>query len=273
MAVAVLGQFESQMTTDRAALTQLLQPHESPVLQSLAIEVLQSVRQPETGEYLLSGWSSQSPGLRNQVLEAVLQRPDWTRILMDQLENGEVDRQSIGTRHRHRLSIHRFPDIRMKAVELFGQTQADRKKVLEDYASALTLEGSPTRGKIVYDKSCASCHETATQAYPLAPHLSEVTRRAPEQFLIDILDPNRSIEPKYQQFTIATESGESLTGLIGADTEQAISVVDSKGEVSIIPRETILSMQSGPSFMPEGLEKELSPQQMADLLAYLTQSL
>jgi putative heme-binding domain-containing protein len=91
--------------------------------------------------------------------------------------------------------------------------------------------------------------------------------------LIDILDPNRSIEPKYQQFTIATESGESLTGLIGADTEQAISVVDSKGEVSIIPRETILSMQSGPSFMPEGLEKELSPQQMADLLAYLTQSL
>jgi putative membrane-bound dehydrogenase-like protein len=273
VAVALLGQFESRLNTDLEALTQLLQPYESPVLQSLAIEVLQSVRQPETGFLLLAGWSGQSPDLRNQVLEAILQRPDWTRILIDQLERGEVDLQSIGAQQRHRLSIHRFPDIRMKAIQLLGQTPADRKKVIEDYAIALTLNGSPSRGKLLYEKSCVSCHETATKAYPLAPHLSEVTRRAPEQFLIDILDPNRSIEPKYQQFTIATESGESVTGLIGADTERAISVIDSKGQVSIIPRETILSMQSGPSFMPEGLEKELSPQQMADLLAFVTQGL
>ena len=273
MAVAVLGQFESRQSTDLAAATQLLQPHESPVLQSWAIEVLQSVRQRETGLQLLSGWSGQSPELRNQVLEAILQRPDWTRILIEQLESGDVATQSIGSQHRHRLTIHRFPDIRVKAIQLFGQAGADRKKVIEDYADALSLDGSSTRGKLLYDKSCASCHETATQTHPLAPHLSEVTRRDPEQFLIDILDPNRSIEPKYQQFTITTESGESVTGLIGADTERAISVIDSQGAVSILPRETILSMQSGPSFMPEGLEKELTPQQMADLLAYLMQNL
>ena len=127
------------------------------------------------------------------------------------------------------------------------------------------------RQKLHYEKNCASCHETAAREYPLAPHLSELTRREAESLLIAILDPNRSVEPKYQRFRIATESGEIFEGRIGADGEDSISLVDAQGKISIVPRETILSIQSGPSLMPEGLEKEISPEQMVDLLAYLIQ--
>ena len=101
--------------------------------------------------------------------------------------------------------------------------------------------------------------------------MSELTRREAESLLIAILDPNRSVEPKYQRFRIATGSGEICEGRIGADGEYSISLVDAQGKISIVPRETILSIQSGPSLMPEGLEKEISPEQMVDLLAYLIQ--
>ncbi|MEC8781962.1 MAG: c-type cytochrome, partial [Planctomycetota bacterium] len=179
--------------------------------------------------------------------------------------------QTLGPKYRQQLVNYRFPDVRRKATELLGQIDEDRERIIADYTASLTLTGDATRGKLHYEKNCASCHETAAREYPLAPHLSELTRREAESLLIAILDPNRSVEPKYQRFRIATESGEIFEGRIGADGEDSISLVDAQGKISIVPRETILSIQSGPSLMPEGLEKEISPEQMVDLLAYLIQ--
>ena len=269
--LAVLGQFTSEFPEDLSTASRLLRPQEPSMLQTLAVDVLRSVRQRETGHRLLESWSTQSPILRERILEAILKRPDWTRILMEKLEQEDIDVQTLGPKYRQQLVNYRFPDVRRKATELLGQIDEDRERIIADYTASLTLTGDATRGKLHYEKNCASCHETAAREYPLAPHLSELTRREAESLLIAILDPNRSVEPKYQRFRIATESGEIFEGRIGADGEDSISLVDAQGKISIVPRETILSIQSGPSLMPEGLEKEISPEQMADLLAYLIQ--
>ena len=88
--------------------------------------------------------------------------------------------------------------------------------------------------------------------------------------LLNILDPNREVQPQYLAYVLTTKSGRIITGMISNETANGVTIrrVDQTSET--VPRANIDELRStGLSFMPEGLEKQLDYQAMADLLAYL----
>ena len=269
-AVKVLGQQPQSLAGDVEAAKALLSPQTPGVLQQAAITMLAGVRQPGTARLLLEPWDSYSPDLRRQVVDALLQRPDWTRELLLQLESGEIPLRTLGSAHRQELQRHRFADVRRRAQTLFGQASAsDREEVLRRYSAAFDLPGDSERGAAVYRKSCARCHDAQPQQEPFAPDLRELIEQTDEQWLSGILDPDRIVEPKFQQYTVELSDGGTFSGLLVADSQSAIRLVDAQLRTVLVQREQIVAMQSGGSLMPTGLEAEISVEEMADLLAYL----
>ena len=93
-----------------------------------------------------------------------------------------------------------------------------------------------------------------------------------EELLIHILDPNRSVEGNYRQYTVVTRKGKILTGLLASENRNALEIYDAEGAKHIVLREDLKRLVSSKlSLMPEGFEKQLSAQGIGDLLEFLTQ--
>jgi putative heme-binding domain-containing protein len=91
-----------------------------------------------------------------------------------------------------------------------------------------------------------------------------------ETLLVNILDPNREVAPRYLNYTIETKSGEAFSGVLASESASAITLRGPNGTDTLVLRSQIDRMQpSGQSLMPEGLETGLTPQDMADLVEYL----
>lgn len=88
-----------------------------------------------------------------------------------------------------------------------------------------------------------------------------------------ILDPNKAVEPKYLNYVLELVDGRVLSGIIDNDTENSLTLLKAKAEKTSVLRSEIETLQSsGKSLMPEGFDRTITPQELADLLFYLEQS-
>ncbi|MFO0947975.1 MAG: c-type cytochrome [Planctomycetota bacterium] len=148
--------------------------------------------------------------------------------------------------------------------------QEGRKEVLLAHEEVAKLPGNYFRGASVFQKHCSSCHEFRGRGNALGANLATLQERSSPALLVAVLDPNRAVEAKFQSYTVLTNDGRQFTGLIVAETTSSITLARPDGKRDVILRVDIEEMAgSGKSFMPEGLEKDLSKQELADVFAFL----
>jgi putative heme-binding domain-containing protein len=88
--------------------------------------------------------------------------------------------------------------------------------------------------------------------------------------VLNVLDPNREVLPQYQQWMFVDDDGVQHVGLIKAEGEASITLLRGENTTETILRSGVESqLNTGRSLMPEGLEKQVDPQKMADLVAYI----
>jgi len=202
-------------------------------------------------------------------------REPWLRLLMQSMQKRDVPAAQISPAHRQRLLKHKDPQIRKLAVTLFqGGTSPDRQKVLDAYKDAPSLAGNSVKGQAVFAKACAACHRLKEVGHAVGPDLATVANRTPEFLLIALLDPNREVDPRYIEYVAVTKSGRTLTGILASETATSITLRGQEGrEETLLRSELEELVSSGKSMMPEGLEKDVSRQDMANLLAFLRAAL
>jgi putative heme-binding domain-containing protein len=146
----------------------------------------------------------------------------------------------------------------------------DRKKIVEAYKAALEKKGDALPGREVYRKNCIGCHRAGKEGTDVGPDLSTVKQRTPEELIVAILDPNREVNPQFVAVRILTTSGVVLDGLVASETATSVTLKRQGGEVDTILKVRIDKMvRSTLSLMPEGLEKVIDPQQLADLIQFI----
>jgi putative heme-binding domain-containing protein len=204
----------------------------------------------------------------------MLARAERALVLLRAIEKGDVSAASIDEMRRYLLLEHRNEAIRTLADHLFGkQAPNPRGAVLADYRAALHLKGDPVSGEKVFEKSCMACHQLGSRGHAIGPSLASSTFRDPESLLIHILDPNQYVRPDYVQYVVADRKGRTYAGMIAAETATGITLKREQNQTDTILRKDIEEIRStGKSLMPEGLEKELDKQQMANLLAFLAEA-
>lgn len=93
-----------------------------------------------------------------------------------------------------------------------------------------------------------------------------------EELLTQIIDPSRSVEGNYRAYTVVTKDMRVLSGLLASETRTSIELFDSEGKVHSVLREDVSQLEaSAKSLMPDGFEKQVPPEAIADLLEFLAQ--
>lgn len=140
----------------------------------------------------------------------------------------------------------------------------------------LTGDGDVLRGAELFFAAegigCAKCHAVGKQgSADIGPNLLGVGAKYPRDELIrSILEPSNRIFSGYEMTVVETDSGETIQGVVRSETAESLVIGDAKGELITIPIESIVARErSEQSAMPSGLEKGMTPDDFADLIAYL----
>ena len=257
----------------REGLPQLLDARQPGAVQLAALQALGGILDPTTSHRLVERWKSMSPTVRREATEVLFSRPEAVATLLDAIEGRVILASEIDSSRLAQLRTHRSPVIRAQAQRVLaaGALPArDRGQVVAAYRPALGLSGNRDRGREIFLKVCATCHQAEGKGVDVGPNLATVTNRSAEDLLVHILDPNREVAPNYLNYSVATDDGRVLTGIIAGESSTALVLKRAEGASDVVPREQIESIAStGISLMPEGLEKGLSHQDLADLIAFL----
>lgn len=134
--------------------------------------------------------------------------------------------------------------------------------------------GDVRRGQSVFHSSktaCATCHAIGHLGGRVGPDLTKIGKvRSDRDLLEAILFPSASFVRSYEPVTVATDNGLVLTGLLGKDSADEVVLVMGPDKEEHVPRDQIEEMRAAAvSVMPAGLEGQMSPQDLADLIAFL----
>jgi putative heme-binding domain-containing protein len=142
-------------------------------------------------------------------------------------------------------------------------------------ALALHGQGSATRGRSLFSDvkglGCIKCHSVGKEGGAVGPELTSVGAKYPRDELISsVLFPSAKISSGYEQSTMALADGRVLTGIVRNETADSVEVQDAEAKTIRVAKTLVEERKrSEVSLMPNGLAAGLSPQDFADLIAYL----
>ena len=230
---------------------------------------MKKINRPKVAEILVGRWAGLGPGLRAETLNLLFSRAGWLEALVGALEQGRIPKAQIALPQQQQLLNHKDSRIKQRAARLF-QVNADRQKNLQAYAEVETSRGDPAKGRTWFKQICAACHRVKDEGNAIGPDLGMMSDKPVSDFVIAILDPNRSIEARYVNYTALLKNEREISGVIVTETANSITLRNSGGPEETVLRSDLQELRSsGLSLMPEGLENALNPQDLADLISYL----
>jgi len=270
-AVALLAHADAEEAN--TALLPLLDTREAAELQASAARALAQPHNLAGVTNLLSAshWPNYTPALRNTVLAAVLARAEFIPTMLTAIESGALPAGALDGNQRNQLLKHKNDAIRLCSEKLFAQmVPGDRRKAYEDAKLVLNLKPNPVNGRAVFKTHCASCHRLDRDGVPVGPDLFGIRNQPKEAILLHIIVPEYEITPGFAGYTVETKDGRTLSGLIASETAVSVTLRRAAGEEETLLRSNIASMStSNLSLMPQEMEKNMSAQDLADLIAYL----
>jgi len=171
------------------------------------------------------------------------------------------------------------PDSNVRVLYEKFMPEAERPKKLGSAISAeeiLSLSGDPNRGRIIFDKSsaaqCKQCHAVQGFGGALGPELSNIGKKYERKALLEtILEPSKAIAPEFIPYLLETTSGQVYAGFVTEKTADHVVLKDVKNQSVRVPANEIDALVAQQkSLMPELILSEVTAQDAADLLAYLT---
>jgi putative heme-binding domain-containing protein len=270
-AVGVLA--EAAPAQAGSVLLSLIVPAEPTAIQAAAARAAGRLADPAVVKALVSRerWRGYLPPIREAVLEVVMSESAYLPALLDGLERGDIQPWSIEPARRKQLMQHKDPSIKTRALEQFkNDLGGDRQKVYKEFRAVLNMPATAKNGHEVFKKICAQCHTYGGEGIAVGPDLTSVHNQPAEALLLHIIIPSYEIVPGYTSYDIETKDGRLLSGLIASETPTSITLKRSLGATDSILRSNIATMSSsGLSLMPDELEKTITPQELADLIAFL----
>lgn len=255
---------------DAPFLRQAILSDKSLPVKLAAVRTLNAIPDEPIAQFFMENWSDLDPAVQDAALNTFMEKESRVRILVDALESGKIKPSGIGWQRSIRLMTQRNIELRNRARAFFSSNDQNRK-VIEAYQPALELRGDVARGQQVYERSCAICHQVkGKNGISFGPDLGTIQGWPASGIMANILDPNQSIAHGFDLWNVTLRNGESIQGVITDETSSSLTLRNANGQVNTVARDDIASQKAmNMSAMPVGLEKDISHQQMADLLAFL----
>jgi putative heme-binding domain-containing protein len=168
------------------------------------------------------------------------------------------------------------PELEPRIAELLALLNVDigkQKARLEELLATLSA-GDARRGQAVFQgakAACAACHAVGYVGGRSGPDLTRIGDIRNERDLLEaIVFPSASFVRSYEPVIVSTIGGKVYNGLVREETPDALVLATGVDQEVRVARDEIEEIQpSAVSIMPSGLDQQLTPQDLADLIAFL----
>ena len=256
---------------ERDLLLAGLEPTVVPEIQAAALETLTSFADVDIAGQLIARLPSMSPAQTQRAREALLRRSTWAAALLEAIEGGSLPPSAVSPTELQRLAELPENAVRVRALRLLESTaKSSREDVLRSYQVSLALKGDRERGASVFRQQCSVCHQLGTIGHQVGPNLATLKNRGPEAILTNVLDPNREVNPAWRDYLAVTADGTTHNGVLVQESSDSLTLRRAEAkETRLLRADLEVIRDTGRSLMPEGLEKNVDTQAMADLIQYL----
>jgi len=163
-------------------------------------------------------------------------------------------------------AIQNYPE---ESRELLGAGQIDEESLRARLEKISWEAGDPEQGEILFrTRGCVQCHGSGNA---LGPDLAGITARfSRDDLFVAIALPSRDVSSRYQTVLVETKQGKTFSGLVVYESADGILLRSGVAKTHRIEARDIAAQRTlTTSVMPEGLLKDLTDSQLADLYAYL----
>jgi putative heme-binding domain-containing protein len=246
----------------------------APELGNGMVEAVAESRHARSGRTVVEHWARFTPAVRRTALNVLMRRSEWTFALLEAIQNEAIRKTDLAPEHWAQLKQNPNRSIAGQAERMAGSgpaISADRQELVGKLLPLAREKGDPARGKLAFTTNCAVCHTFNGEGKQVGPDLNGIAARDRAEILLDIIDPNRSVEANYRSWSVTTKDGESYSGRLDAETQTSIEILDATSRKHVIQRKDVATLEaSALSIMPSGFEL-LPADDLKGLIEYLTQ--
>jgi putative membrane-bound dehydrogenase-like protein len=251
-------------------------PRNQPGFRGQVLIKLSKLDDPWVADMVFEIYPRLTPDEQAKSIELLTQRPTWAKSLLKEIGDKKISKNVVNVNQARRLLATRDAEL-VKLVEKHWGIPRDsrnpeRERVVAQMKELYTkTPGDAKAGAAHFKKICAQCHKIYGEGVEVGPDITSNGRSDFDQLLSNIFDPSLVIGAGYQAVIVNTKQGQSLTGLLVEDSKERVVLKVQGGELKTIPRKDVdEQFTSKLSMMPEDLEKQLRPQEIVDLLSYLS---
>ncbi len=270
-AITALATLRSKDTTPIESLVEC----DRPAVAQAALEALATLQTWPVFKRLLTD-TGRPPAARRAIVEQLAQTTAGALFLWRQVEQ-QVLPADLRARTLELAAAHADTQVRVLFEPLLPD--AARHQTLGAALrpeQILSLTGDATRGEAIFYNSaaaqCQNCHAARGRGKSLGPDLSVIGRKYERAALLEtILNPSFAMAPEYIPQLVETTAGQVFIGFLAEQTAEAIVLRDARNElVRVALVDVAAQVPQTKSLMPELVLRDVTAQDAADLLAFLT---
>lgn len=259
-------------------LLEVMQSTKDATLQKAALTALGRYSADNIGAAVLGSYPKFSEDVQTVAQTLLASRKSWAKQLLEAVEAKKIAADSLPLDLVRQLTFHR--DDRIAELiqkhwqDLEGASTAEMQQQIELHSKTLAAgEGDPYQGKVLYAKTCGKCHILFEEGGRIGPNLTTYKRDDISRILMNIVNPSAEVREGFESYLVLTTEGRTASGFLFDQDNRVVVLRGVDGQNITLPRDQIEEMiPQKKSLMPEGLLRDLTPQQVRDLFAYLRSS-
>lgn len=270
---ALLTLVEKRADGTPALLKKML---DDPKLVRPALRGLAAFSEEDTPKLILARYAKLDAGAKADALATLASRPAYALAMLDAVEKKQVDRADVSAALARQAAALGDKKVNERLEAVWGSVRPakkDKEALVAKYlkiASAKEMKKADrVAGRVLFEKTCASCHVLFGSGGKIGPELTGSQRANPEYVLRKVVDPHAEVPRDFQVTKLVLNSGRTITGLIKTESEKVLLVQTPTDEVRVPKSDVDVREKLRESLMPDGLLAPLKDQQVRDLLAYL----
>jgi putative membrane-bound dehydrogenase-like protein len=256
-------------------LLRVLSEGKGDEVRGAALAALQPFAEERVTRAVLDAYPSLSAALRSKAQTLLCSRPASALAFLQAVDAGKINSKEVPLDPLRRVAGYKDERLTKLIEKRWGKVgpQAAGEKIARINAIRHSLgqrPGDAANGKLLFTKTCATCHTLFGEGNKVGPELTGADRKNRDFLLLSIVDPSAYIRPEFVAHVVNLKDGRTLTGLVAESSPKAITLLNDKNERTVIARDKIDDMSaSSVSLMPEKILDPLSEQEIRDLFAYL----
>ncbi len=232
---------------------------------------------PGIGKAIVDRYRNFRAPYRPQVMSILSSRKSFAAAMLHGIREGKIPRSDLSAYQVRQ--IHNLGDEELSNLigEVWGEVREspeEKRQAIKRWKESLTPEVLATSdrsaGRQLFTKHCQNCHRLYGEGGKVGPDLTGSNRSNLDYLLSNVIDPSAVVDKDYRMTILLTDDDRILSGLVTSENDKVISIQTATEALTLAKDSVVERKITEKSPMPDGVLDTLSPDQVRNLIGYLS---